>query len=273
VSEEEAVIYGVNPVLESLRAEKKSLNKIYLLPKRGGREIEEIRLLARKQHTAVLTAEREALDRMARTSKHQGVVGFLSSQRYSDLEEVLALSKKRGEPPFLFVLDEIEDPRNVGAIIRTADAVGAHGVIIPERRAAGLTGVVSKASAGALAHVPVARVVNISTTLDRLKKERIWIVGVETGSTTPYFQYDFSDAVAILVGGEGKGIHRKLLEHCDQVVSIPMRGHVSSLNVSVAVGVVAYEALRQRQEKRKVKGNLNKPHLTQEVGEVDKGVG
>lgn len=243
----EAVIYGVNPVLEALRAEGQTLNKIYLLPGRAGKEIDEIRTRARQQHATVLTAEREAMDRMARTAKHQGVVAFLSSQRYRDLDELLALSRKRNEPAFFFILDEVEDPRNLGAIIRTADAVGAHGIVIPERRAAGLTGVVSKASAGALAHFPVARVVNISATLDRLKKENIWIVGVEAGSKTSYVQYDFKDPVAIVVGGEGKGIHQKILEKCDQVVSLPMRGHVSSLNVSVAVGVVAYEVLKQRQ--------------------------
>lgn len=254
MSQEEAVIYGVNPVLESLRADGKSLNKIYLLPNRSGKEIEEIRTLARQRHATVLTAERDALDRMARTAKHQGVVAFLSSQRYRDLDELLALSRKRKEPSFFFILDEIEDPRNLGAIIRTADAVGAHGVIIPERRAAGLTGVVSKASAGALAHFPVARVVNISSTIERLKKEHIWVVGVEAGSPTPYHQYDFKDPVAIVVGGEGKGIHQKVLERCDQVVSLPMRGHVASLNVSVAVGVVAYEVLKQRQNMVKSKG-------------------
>lgn len=243
------MIYGVNPVLEALRA--KRVNKIYLVAGRGGKEIDEIRTLARQGRTAILTSPREVLDRMAKTAKHQGVVGLLSAQSYSDLNEILEQVQRRGEPPFLFVLDEVEDPRNLGAIIRTADAVGADGVIIPERRAAGLTGVVSKASAGAVVHVPVARVVNISATLDRLKKENIWTVGIETGATTSYLDYDFADPVAIVVGAEGKGVHQKVLEHCDQVVSLPMRGHVSSLNVSVAVGVVAYEVLRQRQERLK----------------------
>ena len=250
----ESVIYGVNPILEALRAEGQTFNKIYLLPGRAGKEIEEIRTLARQQHATVLTAEREAMDRMARTVKHQGVVAFLSSQRYRDLDELLVFSKARNEPAFFFVLDEVEDPRNLGAIVRTADAVGAHGIIIPERRAAGLTGVVSKASAGALAHFPVGRVVNISTTIDRLKKENIWIVGVEAGSPTSYDQHDYKDPVAIVVGGEGKGIHQKILEKCDYVVSLPMRGHVSSLNVSVAVGVVAYEVLKQRHPALKSKG-------------------
>ena len=254
MSGEEEVIYGVNPVLESLRSEEKGLNKIYLLPKRGGKEIDEIRLLARRRRVTLLTAERDALDRMARTAKHQGVVGFVSAQRYREVEELLAVSKRRNEPAFLFILDEVEDPRNLGAIIRTADAAGAHGMIIPERRSAGLTAVVSKTSAGALAHFPVARVVNISSTLDRLKRENIWIVGVETGAKVSYLEYDFTEPVAVLIGGEGKGIHRKILEKCDQVVSLPMRGHVSSLNVSVAAGIVAYEILRQRANKFKSKG-------------------
>ncbi len=246
---EEAVIYGINPVLEALRA--KRLNKVYLAPGRGGPEVDEIRVNARQQRATVQTVPREVLDRMAKTAKHQGVVGLLSAQSYADLDEILERVRQGGEPPFLLVLDEVEDPRNLGAIIRTADAVGAHGVIIPERRAAGLTGVVSKASAGAVVHVPVARVVNISATIDRLKKENIWTVGIETGASTSYLDYDFADPVAIVVGAEGKGVHQKVLEHCDQVVSLPMRGHVSSLNVSVAVGVVAYEVLRQRQERLK----------------------
>jgi 23S rRNA (guanosine2251-2'-O)-methyltransferase len=246
---EEAVIYGINPVLEALRA--KRLNKVFLAPGRGGQEVDEIRANARQQRATVQTVPREVLDRMAKTAKHQGVVGLLSAQSYADLDEILDGVRRCGEPPFLLILDEVEDPRNLGAIIRTADAVGAHGVIIPERRAAGLTGVVSKASAGAVVHVPVARVVNVSATLDRLKKENIWTVGIETGAPTSYLDYDFADPVAIVVGAEGKGVHQKVLEHCDQVVSLPMKGHVSSLNVSVAVGVIVYEVLRQRQEKLK----------------------
>lgn len=243
------MIYGVNPILEALRA--KRLNKVYLAPGRGGPEIDEVRSLAKQQRATIQTVPRDVLDKMAKTAKHQGVVGHLSAQRYADLDDLLAAARKKEAPPFLFVLDEIEDPRNLGAIIRTADAVGADGAIIPERRAAGLTGVVSKASAGAIVHLPVARVVNISATIDRLKKENIWTVGVETGAKTSYLEYDFTDPVAIVVGAEGKGVHQKVLEHCDQVISLPMRGHVSSLNVSVAVGVIAYEVLRQRQEKLK----------------------
>lgn len=253
VSVEEAVIYGINPVLEALRA--KRLNKVFLAPGRGGQEVDEIRTSARQQRATVQTVPRDVLDRMAKTAKHQGVVGLLSAQSYTELDEILQGIRRRGENPFLLVLDEVEDPRNLGAIIRTADAVGVHGVIIPERRAAGLTGVVSKASAGAVVHVPVARVVNISATIDRLKKENIWTVGIEAGAPASYLEYDFADPVAVVVGAEGKGVHQKVLEHCDQVVSLPMRGKVSSLNVSVAVGVVAYEVLRQRNERLKKGAN------------------
>ncbi len=248
---EEAVIYGVNPILEALRARK--LNKVYLVPGRGGKEIDEIRILARHQRATVLTVPREVLDRMTKTGKHQGIGGTLAVGSYADLDTILTSAQEQEEPPFLFVLDEVEDPRNLGAILRTVDAVGGHGVVISERRAAGLTGAVSKTSAGALAYVPVARVVNISATIERLKKEHIWTVGIETGAPTSYLDYDFSDAVAVVVGGEGKGVHQKVLGYCDQVVSIPMKGHVSSLNVSVAVGVVAYEVLRQRRDKARIR--------------------
>ncbi|MFQ5781299.1 MAG: 23S rRNA (guanosine(2251)-2'-O)-methyltransferase RlmB [Nitrospiria bacterium] len=246
MSRESWIIYGINPVRESLRSDQNRLDKIYLLSNRKGKEIDAIRSLARRRRTTLLTVERGVLDRMAGTTKHQGVVAFLSSSPYCSLDDVLAFVRRREDPPFLLILDEVEDPRNLGAIIRTADAAGAHGVIIPERRASGLTAVVSKASAGALAHFPVARAVNLSAAIDLLKKEGLWIIGMEAGSPTLYFQYDFRDPIAIVVGGEGKGIHRKILERCDQVISMPMRGHVSSLNVSVAVGIVAYEVLRQR---------------------------
>ncbi len=242
----EEVIYGINPILEALRSKGLCLNKIYLQSNRHGKEIEEIRLLARSQNMAVLTMERTALDRIADTDRHQGVAASLSSGRYSSVDDILAASGRREEPPFLFILDEVEDPRNLGAIIRTAEGAGAHGVIIPSRRAAGLTGVVAKASAGALAHCLVARVVNIADTLDLLKKHHIWVVGVETGAKRSYLQYDYRGPVAVVFGGEGEGIRRRVLEQCDQTVSLPMRGRIPSLNVSVAVGVVAYEIIRQR---------------------------
>ncbi len=244
--QKEEVIYGINPVIEALRSKRLCLNKIYLQSNRHGREIEEIRLLARGQNTAVLTMERMALNRLVDTDKHQGVVALLASGKYSSVDDILAVSRRREEPPFLFMLDEVEDPRNLGAIIRTAEGAGVHGVIIPGRRAVGLTGAVAKASAGALAHCLVARVVNIADTIDLLKKNHIWVVGVEAEEKCSYLQYDYRGPVAIVFGGEGEGIRRRVLEKCDQLVSLPMRGRISSLNVSVAVGVVAYEVIRQR---------------------------
>ncbi len=248
MNQSQPIIYGVNPILESLRSGRNCLNKILLLQSRRGKEIDEIRSLARGHHTVLLSANRVELDRMARTTKHQGVVAVLASEPYGNLEDILRIAKSGKAPPFLVILDEVEDPRNLGAIIRTSDAVGVHGVIIPERRAAGLTAAVSKASAGALSHLPVARVVNLSTVIDRLKKEGFWIVGVASGAPMRYDQYDFREAVALVMGSEGKGIRRKILDRCDQMISMPMRGHVSSLNVSVALGVVAYEVLRQRRK-------------------------
>ncbi|MFQ5542760.1 MAG: 23S rRNA (guanosine(2251)-2'-O)-methyltransferase RlmB [Nitrospiria bacterium] len=248
------LIYGVHPVSESLRAEKKRLDKIYLLADRHGKDIDEIRRLAKRRHTKLVVAERNQLTQMAGTTKHQGIVAMLSSEKASGLDEVLARAERGPEPPFIFLVDGVEDPRNLGAIIRTVDAAGGHGVIIPTRRAAGLTSVVSKTSAGALSHLPVARVANLGTTIHQLKKDGFWIVGLDAEGETLYHQYDFSGSVAIVVGGEGNGIHQKILEQCDQVVSLPMYGHVSSLNVSVAVGIVSYEVLRQRHSIKMKKG-------------------
>ena len=246
MKERGVALYGVNPVRESLLSADNAPDKIYLLSGRGRKVIDEIRLLAKRRKTTILTAERDLLDRMAGTDKHQGVVAFLSSGAYHDIEELLVKSG-RGKPlPFLFLIDGVEDPRNLGAIIRTVDAAGGDGIVIPSRRAAGLTATVAKTSAGALAHLPVARVINLSMAIKRFKKEGIWVVGLQTGAKKSYLQYDFSVPVAIVVGGEGKGIRQKILDACDETLSLPMNGHVASLNVSVAVGIVAYEVIRQR---------------------------
>ncbi len=243
---EEEIIYGVNAVLESLRSKKMGIHKIYLLEGRGGREISEIQQFARSGKLPIFTAGRIELDHIAGTSKHQGVVACLAAHVYSDLDEILRRATEGPGLPLLFVLDGIEDPRNLGAIIRTAEGVGAQGVIIPNRRAVGLVGVVSKASAGALAYLPVARVSNISMTLETLKKEGFWVVGIEADAKESYLQGDYRGPTVIVCGGESDGMHQKVMERCDQVLSLPMRGRISSLNVSVAMGVMAYEVLRQR---------------------------
>lgn len=245
-NKKETLIYGVNPIREVLLTEGKQIDKIFLLHNRGGKAIDEVRLLAKQQHTTVTVAKRERLDQMARTTKHQGIVAVMAETNYFDLDDLLLEAKAGPNPPFLFIIDGVEDPRNLGAILRTVDAVGGNGVIIPERRASGMTALVSKASAGASAHVPVARVVNLSNAIDRIKKEGIWVVGLDLGGEISYLDYDYRDPLAIVVGSEGKGIGRKVLGRCDQSVSLPMHGHVDSLNVAVSLGIVSYEALRQR---------------------------
>ena len=239
------IVYGLHPVLEMLRSGR-SIGKLYLALHKSERENDEIRILARQQRVPLVSVHKEELTAITGTTKHQGVAAMVASELYQDLDALLAVSAKRQEPPFFFLLDSVEDPRNLGAILRTAEAAGVHGVILPKRRAAGLSPVVGKTSAGATAHLPIARVTNLSQTIDQLKKEEVVIVGMDATSKTSYLQSDFRGPVAIVVGGEGGGIHRKVLERCDQVISLPMRGVVESLNVSVAVGIVAYEVLRQR---------------------------
>jgi 23S rRNA (guanosine2251-2'-O)-methyltransferase len=237
------VIYGVQPVLEALRAE--GVAKVYL--GRGGPEADAIRLLAQEKRVPVVHTPPDALARLTGTSKHQGVAALQSAQKPYDLDALITRCKKReNDAPFLFVLDGVEDPRNLGAIIRTADAAGADGVIIPNRRAAGITGIVAKTSAGALAHLPVATVTNLSNAMDRLKQENIWLVGLSAESKTCYWDFDFTLPVALALGGEGGGLHQKVRGRCDALLSLPMRGHVASLNVSVAAALAAYEVVRQR---------------------------
>lgn len=245
MSTKSSVIYGVNPVKESLLADR-PVSKIYLLQNRRDQAIDTVRSLAKRRNIIVLSATREKLDQMAHTSKHQGMVAFLASQQSGSLDVLLQKPKPGGAMPFLFLIDGVEDPRNLGAIIRTVDAAGGDGVIIPSRRAAGLTATVAKASAGALAHLPVVQVNNLSPVIEQLKKEGYWVVGLDVGGKTSYLNYDFTGPVAIVVGGEGKGIRKKVIEKCDETLVLPMGGAVQSLNVAVAVGVLAYEVVRQR---------------------------
>jgi 23S rRNA (guanosine2251-2'-O)-methyltransferase len=191
---------------------------------------------------------RVELDRMAGTASHQGVVAVTSSKQYADVEDVLAA--KRGEYSLVVVLDGVEDPHNLGAILRTADAAGADGVVIPERRAAGVTGTVAKASAGASEHLPVAKVTNISRTIEELKSRNLWIIGLDERAKQNYDSVDYKMNCAIVLGAEGKGVHDLVAKKCDFLVSIPMLGRVPSLNVSVAAGIVLYEVVRQRRNAR-----------------------
>ncbi len=241
-------MYGVHPVLESLRLGDQPLDKLYLLKGRKGKLVDEIIRLARAQGITLHFESHAALDRLASNEKHQGIVALVGAKPYEHPEALLKIAQERNQAPLILLLDEVQDPHNLGAIVRTAEAAGVHGLILPRHRSVGLTGTVMKASAGALAHIAVARVVNLSRTVEDLKKDGLWIVGLSPSAARSYTEFDFRGPVGIVVGSEGSGIREGLLKHCDEQVSIPMKGRVESLNVSVAVGILLYEVLRQREK-------------------------
>jgi len=243
---ETTLIEGRNPVVEALRSGR-PISKILLL-KNAERHslIGEIIHLAKNSGVTLEYVERQTIDRLSKTPVNQGVIAISAAREYSALSELLLIPRTRKEFPFFIVLDGLEDPHNMGAIIRTADGAGVHGVIVRERRAVGLTPAVEKASAGALEYVPVARVSNISQTIEYLKKENIWVVGVDSSGKSGYTAIDYKPPTALVIGGEGKGLSDLVRKSCDFVVSIPMKGRISSLNASVAAAVVMYEVLRQR---------------------------
>ena len=203
---------------------------------------------AKKHDTVINYVKKERLDQMSETGKHQGVIGYLAAYEYATVDKILDKAREKGESPFVILLDDIEDPHNLGAIIRTANLAGAHGVIIPKHRASGLTATVAKTSAGALNYTPVAKVTNISKTIEELKKEGMWFVCADMGGTTMY-DLDLKGSIGLVIGNEGKGVSRLVKEKCDFVASIPMFGDIDSLNASVATGVLAYEIVRQRMGK------------------------
>ena len=203
---------------------------------------------AKKHDTVINYVKKERLDQMSETGKHQGVIGYLAAYEYATVDEILDKAREKGESPFVILLDDIEDPHKLGAIIRTANLAGAHGVIIPKHRASGLTATVAKTSAGALNYTPVAKVTNISKTIEELKKEGMWFVCADMGGTTMY-DLDLKGSIGLVIGNEGKGVSRLVKEKCDFVASIPRFGDIDSLNASVATGVLAYEIVRQRMGK------------------------
>lgn len=239
------IIYGRNPVLEAIKA-RFPVERILLAEHLKGKVIEDIKSRARKEGIRIERAGRNRLDQLAGTRDHQGVIAFLPEKDYCSVEEILQLAQKKGEPPFIALLDEIQDPQNLGAIIRSAEGAGVHGIIIPKRRAVGLTEVVAKASAGAIEHMSVARVENLMEALQQLKGEGIWIFGADKNGETPYYQADFSGPVGIVIGSEGRGIRRLIRENCDFLIRIPMYGRIDSLNASVAAALIFYEVRRQR---------------------------
>jgi len=240
------IIYGIHAVSEALKARGRAFEWVGVAKERHDLRLQRIVEECRRIGVAVRFAGRPELDRMAGNNAHQGVVAVTSSKQYNELDDVVAA--KRGKHSLLLLLDGIEDPHNLGAILRTADAAGADGVVIPERRAVGVTPVVIKASAGASEHLPIAKVTNIARTVEELKDRNIWVVGLDERGSQTYDSVDYKMDCAIVLGAEGKGVHDLVRKKCDFVVSIPMLGKVSSLNVSVAAGVMLYEVVRQRQK-------------------------
>lgn len=240
----EFTIEGRNAVIEAFRSGK-PIDRVYILDGCQDGPILTIKREARKQDTLIKYVAKERLDQMSETGKHQGVIACAAAYEYADIEDMFQLAEKKGEPPFLFLLDNIEDPHNLGAIIRTANLAGAHGVIIPKNRAAGLTATVARTSAGALNYTPVAKVTNLAATIEDLKKRGLWFVCADMDGTRMY-DLNLKGAIGLVIGNEGEGVGRLVKEKCDMVAAIPMKGDIDSLNASVAAGVMAYEIVRQR---------------------------
>lgn len=243
---EELTIEGRNAVIEAYRAGK-TIDKLFLLDGCQDGPIRTILREAKKTDTVINFVKKERLDQMSETGKHQGVIAYSAAYEYGTIEEMFAKAEEKGEAPFLILLDNIEDPHNLGSILRTANQVGAHGVIIPKRRAVGLTATVAKASAGAINYTPVAKVTNLSKTIEDLKEKGLWFVCGDMGGESMY-QLDLKGPIGLVIGNEGDGVSRLVREKCDFVASIPMFGDIDSLNASVAAGVLSYEILRQRMQ-------------------------
>lgn len=241
---EELKIEGRNAVLEAFRSGK-TIDKLFVQNGCKDGPVQTILREAKKRDTIVNFVEKDRLDQISQTGRHQGVIALAAAYAYGTVEEMLKAAKEKGEPPFLILLDNIEDPHNLGAIIRTANLAGAHGVIIPKRRAVGLTAVVAKTSAGAINYTPVAKVTNLSNTIAELKDQGMWFVCADMGGT-PMYQLDLKGPIGLVIGSEGEGVSPLVKKNCDFVASIPMKGDIDSLNASVAAGVLAYEILRQR---------------------------
>ena len=244
-SESDGLIEGRNAVIEALRAGT-GIDKVYLARGVTDAALGHIASKAREAGAVVVECDRRKLDGMSRTHAHQGVIAVTAVREYADVSDILAAAREKGENPLIVLCDELSDPHNLGAVIRTAECAGAHGVIIPKRRSAGLTAVVAKTSAGAVSYVPVARVPNMTALIKDLKKEGIWVFGAEADGTTPLYEADLRGPCAIVIGSEGFGMSRLVAEACDFKVSIPMKGKVNSLNASAAAAVLLYEAVRQR---------------------------
>lgn len=239
------IIEGRNAVIEALRVGR-SIDKIFIAKGETDKTLGHIASKAREAGIVVADADRRKLDNMSVTKAHQGVIALVGVNEYCSIDDILALAAERNEAPFIIVCDEVSDPRNLGAIIRSAECAGAHGVIIPKRRSAGLTAIVGKASAGAAEHMRIARVSNIPAALKELKDKGLWVYGAAAGGSSEFWGTDFTGAMALVIGSEGDGIGRLVRENCDFIVNIPMVGKINSLNASAAASVIMYEVLRQR---------------------------
>lgn len=241
---EELTIEGRNAVLEAFRSGK-TIDKLFVLDGCKDGPVQSIVREARKQDTIISFVAKERLDQISATGRHQGVIAYAAAYQYAEVEDLLQAAEEKGEPPFLILLDGIEDPHNLGAILRTANLAGAHGLIIPKQRAAGLTAAVARTSAGAINYTPVAKVTNLSATIEKLKKRGLWFACADMGGEIMY-RTNLRGPIGLVVGNEGSGVSRLVKEKCDMIVSIPMRGDIDSLNASVAAGILAYEIVRQR---------------------------
>lgn len=239
------IVEGRNAVIEALRAGR-AIDKIFIARGDVDKTLGHIASKARDKGIVVVESDRKKLDFMSQTHAHQGVIALCAVREYCNVDDIFAIAEERNEKPFIIVCDEISDPHNLGAIIRSAECAGAHGVIIPKRRSAGLTAIVAKTSAGAVSYMPVARVANIPSLLKDLKKQGIWVFGTAAEGTTRLYDADLKGPAAIVIGSEGDGMSRLVAENCDFLVSIPMRGRISSLNASAAAAILLYEAVRQR---------------------------
>lgn len=244
----EEIVYGRNSVSELLQSGK-PINKVLFLTEAQNRRNQDMISLLRERGIPFQFVDRVTLDRLSEQGVHQGVLAYIAAREYSSLEDIIDLAREKQEDPLILVLDEIEDPYNLGAMLRTADAVGAHGVVIPRRRSVALTGIVAKASAGAVEHVLVARVSNLVQAIKQLKKEGCWVSGADAGGVEA-FKADLRGPRVLVIGGEGKGLSRLIKETCDEIISLPMCGKITSLNASVAGSVLLYETLRQRKGQR-----------------------
>ncbi|RDW21914.1 23S rRNA (guanosine(2251)-2'-O)-methyltransferase RlmB [Oceanobacillus arenosus] len=241
---EQEIIIGKNPVMEALRSGR-SVNKVLVLEHLNAQTQGKLHQLAKEAGTIVQKVPKSKLDQLS-DGNHQGVIAYVASYEYASLDDLFRNAEQKAEDPFFIILDELEDPHNLGSILRTADATGVHGVIIPKRRSVGLTATVAKTAAGAIEHIPVARVTNIANTIDELKERNIWVVGTEAEATEDYRRLDGTMPIALVIGNEGKGISRLVRKKCDWTVSLPMKGEVSSLNASVACSLLLYEVYRKR---------------------------